>query len=70
MTDTSLFLLAHIAVLLWTAFVIWIAAVTNQAGLIGLFFVPAFGIDLLDRIPMGSVVLKGPFWIARKRLNN
>lgn len=33
-----IFLLAHIAVLLWAAFVIWIAAVTNQAALIGLFF--------------------------------
>lgn len=50
MTDTNLFHLTHIAVLLWAAFVIWLAAVTNQAALIGLFFLPAFGVDLLDRI--------------------
>lgn len=54
-----IFLLAHIAVLLWAALVIYVAAVTNQAALIGVFFLPAFGIDWLDRIPMGSALMKG-----------
>lgn len=49
MTGNHIFAVTHLAVLIWAAFVVWLAVVTKNPAWIGIFYVPALGLPALMR---------------------